>query len=1106
MKVHPMHSRFPTYSRIAGSALLVFVLFLLGNSCAHHGAEEDAVTPTEMATNFATPPDSVKPWVYWYWISDNISREGITRDLEAMARVGIGEAFIGNIGLDDIMSGNIPVLSEEWWQLVEHAIREGKRVGVNIGMFNCPGWSQSGGPWVKPDEAMRYLVFSETRIVGGRRIEQKLACPKDTFQDVRVLAFPVPLADASSVGHLKPRIKVLPPVANPERLIDGNPETACSIKAIDSTRGISIDIESGEPFTARSLSIRQAGKPFAADIDLQIQTNGLLQTVKSFTFDRSNPDVSVGPMPAAPVMIAVPEITSTHFRILIKNTRDRSNTRLSDIDVAEVELSSAPRIERYIEKQLGKMHQDPFPLWKEYQWPPQNETGTKAMTIDPGSVLDISPHLSADGWLTWDAPAGSWIVMRTGTTPTGTKNSPAAPHGKGLEVDKMNREHLRKHFDAFIGELLRRMPPEDRSSLKHVVLDSYEQGSENWTEGFAEDFQNEFGYNPIPWLPTLSGRVVGSVDQSDRFLWDLRRKVADRVAYDYVGGLRDLSQEHGLRVWLENYGHWGFPSEFLMYGGQTHDLGGEFWAEGELGNIECRAASSAAHTYGKRRVSAESYTAAGLPFRRYPAMLKRRGDWSYTEGINHVVLHVYIHQPYEEKSPGINAWFGIEFNRKNTWFEQSKKWINYQRRCMYMLQRGNIVNDICYFIGEDAPKMTGVRNPELPKGYSFDYINAEVILRKMSVDDGQLVLPDGMKYRVMVLPPLKSMRPELLGKIRQLTAEGATILGSPVDRSPSLQNYPAADSTVRTLSRELWGEGEVRADTLRTYKKGRLFSGVRLESALHRIGVLPDVSVPDDIPLLWIHRRTTDSDIYFITNQDTLPLSIEVKFRVRGKQPALWDPVTGTIRNLPAYRQQGEQTMVPLKLVPSGSLFVVFNGDDASHSDRIEDNFPPMETIAVVNSPWEVRFDPLMRGPTNPVRMITLQDWSKSADEAIRYYSGTAIYSNTIVLPVIPEGPNALLDLGRVSAMAEVHINGQSAGGVWTAPWQLDVTKLLRKGENSIQIDVVNTWANRLTGDSRITTADPKTWTAVPASQSAGTLELSGLLGPVSVKLVKYQK
>ncbi len=256
--------------------------------------------------------------------------------------------------------------------------------------------------------------------------------------------------------------------------------------------------------------------------------NGKFRTVKSFLFDRTNPGVSVGPMPFGEVAVAIPEITAKKFRLVFSNFEKRSGKKVSDAGIAEIALSAAPRLERYVEKQLGKMHQTPFPLWAEYQWPPQEETGSAAMKIDPARVVDLSAQLAPDGTLTWEAPAGKWIVMRIGLSPTGTQNSPPSPEARGFEVDKMNRDHLRKHFDAFVGELLRRMPAEDRTAFKHVVLDSYEQGSENWTEGFAEDFQKRFGYDPVPWLPVLSGRIVGSADQSDRFLWDMRRMVADR--------------------------------------------------------------------------------------------------------------------------------------------------------------------------------------------------------------------------------------------------------------------------------------------------------------------------------------------------------------------------------------------------------------------------------------------------------------------------------------------------------------------------------------------------------------------------------------------------
>ena len=465
----------------------------------------------------------------------------------------------------------------------------------------------------------------------------------------------------------------------------------------------------------------------------------------------------------------------------------------ADCELGDIRISPAARVESYAEKSLLKMFQDPLPPFDYYTWPTEAEPDAADLMIQPGAVRDISKLMAADGTLRWDVPAGEWIVLRTAMTPTGTKNSPAPPEATGYEVDKMNRVALKSHFDAYVGNLLRRLPAAERKSLKHVVADSYEQGPENWTDGFAAEFQKHYGYDPIRFLPVMTGRIVGSADQSDRFLWDLRRLVAERVARDYVGALSALSRQHGLRMWLENYGHWGFPSEFLLYGGYSDEVAGEFWASGDLGRVELRDASSAAHIYGKPVVWSEAFT-GGPAFVNAPRDLKALGDKAFCDGINQFMLHVYIHQPWEDRLPGVNAWFGTEFNRHNTWFEQSKAWIDYLRRCTVMLQAGKHVADVAYFIGEDAPKMTGVRNPELPVGDDFDWINADVIEHRLKVKEGQLELPDGMSYRVLVLPDLTTMRPEVLRKIRDLVKAGATIVGPPPLRSPSRQDYPQCDA------------------------------------------------------------------------------------------------------------------------------------------------------------------------------------------------------------------------------------------------------------------------------------------------------------------------
>ncbi|KAA6313705.1 hypothetical protein EZS27_035563, partial [termite gut metagenome] len=454
--------------------------------------------------------------------------------------------------------------------------------------------------------------------------------------------------------------------------------------------------------------------------------------------------------------------------------------------------------------------------------------------------------------------------------------------------------------------------------------------------------------------------------------------VADKVSYDYVGGLREIGHQHGFTSWLENYGHWGFPGEFLQYGGQSDEVAGEFWSGGGTRRYENRVAASCAHTYGKTKVWAESFTSGSPAFVRHPGEMKQLGDWSFTEGVNATLLHVYIEQAYEDRNPGIDAWFGSEFNRKNTWFDQMDLFTLYLKRCNFMLQQGLSVADVAYFIGEDAPKMTGIRSPELPKGYDYDYINAEVIIRDLSVKNGRLVLPHGTSYRLLVLPPLETMRLEVLQKIEQLVANGAVVLGSPPSHSPSMQGYPEADRQIQELSQKMWGDLSVKQ---RTYGKGKIWTGMSMEEAMALLNLTPDL-VPDNDLVLYTHRRLGKSEIYFVSNQSEQPITIRAGFRVKGLQPELWDALTGVIRPLPAFEQTGETTFVPLKLEANGSAFIVFREKGKPAAKELAANFPEPEIITTVDTPWEVRFesDSVKRGPSEPVIFKELKDWAQSKD------------------------------------------------------------------------------------------------------------------------------
>ncbi|MDR3236832.1 MAG: glycoside hydrolase family 2 [Prevotellaceae bacterium] len=1031
--------------------------------------------PEDLAQKFIVPPVDVATGVYWYWITDNISKEGVVNDLHAMKKAGINRAYIGNIG-EGADYGTVKIFSDEWWDILHTALKTATELDITIGIFNSPGWSQSGGPWVKPEEAMRYLAMSELRVKGPLKFAEKLEKPVELFQDVKVIAYPAP---ADEVWRLPEPIK------------------------LDSVYDISFD----EPKTVHSLSVRPVKNRINASAVFEAQdSDGTYRTLAEFNIERMNTALHVGFDPYAPVTITIPETTSSRFRLTLENHTPNN--------LIDIELNSVPRVERYSEKTLAKMHPTPLPYWHDYQWRTQPEPAAH-LAIDPASVVDLTAYMQPDGTLTWDVPAGEWVILRTGMTPTGTTNAPASPEATGYEIDKMSKTHIQAHFRAYLGDIMARIPKADRKSFKVVVADSYETGGQNFTDGFLEEFKQRYGYDALPYLPAYNGYVVGSQMNSDRFLWDMRRMVADKVAYDYVGGLREISHRHGLTTWLENYGHWGFPSEFLMYGGQSDEIAGEFWSEGDLGDIENRAASSCGHIYGKTKIWSESNTSAGNPFGRYPGVIKQRGDRFFSEGINSTLLHVYVTQPYEDKNPGMNAWFGTEFNRKNTWFSQIDLYTSYLKRANFMLQQGLNVADAAYFIGEDAPKMTGVTDPPLPAGYQFDYINAEVIEKYMTVKNGLLTLPHGTQYRILVLPKMETMRPELLKHIMKLVRDGGVVLGPPPSRSPSLQNQPEADRQVQQMAAELWGKADSVNVKYARYGKGAIINGMNMTEAFQFINLRPDCFIPGENgkSVLYNHRTMKNGEIFFLTNQTDTTIQLNpVWFRINQMKPELWHPVTGEIRELHAFENRNGETGVPLQLAPLESVFIVFR-QPANRTQKLELpdialNYPTVKSVQPLTNAWTVTFDTTMRGPAEPVVFDTLQDWSQHSDERIRYYSGAAIYKTTLSLSTRHNDFSApqhiFLDLGKVTAMAKVKINGQYAGGVWTAPYRLDITKWVKNGENDIEIEVVNTWVNRLIGDQTLPPEQRRTWCPVNNYEADSPLHPSGLVGPVTVLTCEF--
>lgn len=1065
-------------AKLALNSLLVFLACLTTTGSAQ-----------TLEETFRNPPDQTRPWCYWYWISDNISKEGVTKDLEAMARVGIGTALIGNQWFEDQPQGPVPVLSDEWSDITVHAIREGKRLGVDIGLFNCPGWSMSGGPWVKPEQSMRYLASSEQRVSGPLRFSQTLPAPGADFQDVALLAIPVPPGEDQKLSAREPSVTCSPENTDGKNLVDGDRNTGLNLPRLSRKQPLQVEISVAEAFTARSVTLVPGDGDFRTQVEIQAWLGGKYQTIRKGKYDRRNKKTNVGPMPDGDVVFSIPPTTTDRFRLIFSGREGGKDIG----SISEVEISSAARVEYFVEKQLGKMFPQPLPLWGDYLWPAAPDPEATEFAVAPEQVLDFT------GKEAFDLPAGEWIVQRIGMLSTGVENSPAAPNGTGLEVDKLNRRHVRPHFDAFVGKLLQRLSAEERKTLKYIVGDSYEKGSQNWTDDLQDKFKLAYGYDPVPYLPTLGGRVIKTAEASDRFLWDLRRLVADLVADEYVAGLRELCNENNMQLWLENYGHWGFPSEFMRYGGQCDQVAGEFWVTGSLGNIECRAAASTAHAYGKPMVYAEAFT-SGQNWQYAPFDLKRRGDWAFTEGINHFVLHLYIQQP-DDTAPGMTAWFGTEFNRHNTWFDEGRDWLDYLRRCHVMLQQGLHVADFAYFIGEDAPIMTGTRQPMQPAGYDFDFVNGEVITQRMSIKDGRWTLPDGKSYSVLVLPPLKTMRPAVITKLRDLVAAGGVLYGELPERSPSLKNAEEADQIVERLAAEI-SSGDFR-----------FFASGDLQDVMNELEIGPDLSGIDPGDTLWIHRQTPEMDVYFVSNQKNESVDLQPVFRVPAdREPEFWYADTGKIERMGKFSAVDHGIEVPLSLDPYGSVFVVFRKPSlAADLPRKTQSVGVKSEKSLNENTWTLSFQP-GRDVPEQIKLDRLAMWTESDDKAIEHYSGTAKYRTEFELTTdwqASAGERTVLDLGKVAPMARVTLNGKDLGLLWKPPYRMDVTDNLVAGKNTLEIAVTNLWANRMLGELKYPDgfADSEgnnTFHPKSSIKSRGldkrTVTPSGLSGPVRIE------
>ncbi len=1168
------------------TALLLGATFALGG------------TVSDLEKGFATPPASARPWVYYFVMDGNLSREGITADFEALQRAGIGGLLFMEVDAG-IPRGPVKFMGPEWRQIFKHAVAEAERLGLQLTLNAGPGWTGSGGPWIKPEQSMQHIVASNVEVTGPTNFSATLPRP------------------------------------SPRAPYFGN-----------------------------------AGLPAE-----------LLRAKDDFYVDVA--------------VLAVPKTSDA--------------TRLSDID----------------EKALYLRH--PYssrPGTKAFLPSPANYPALPAdAVITADRIVDLTAKLEAGGHLAWDVPAGNWTILRFGRTSTGANTRPAPAPGLGLESDKFDKAALEAHFDAFIGGLLREIGPRlvsPDAGWNMLHIDSWEMGAQNWTGAFREEFKRRRGYDAVRYLPAVTGRVVDSLEVSERFLWDLRQTAQELTIENHAEHLKTMGRRNGFGLSIEPYDM--NPCSDLSLGAVADVPMCEFWLYGFNSFFSVIEAASIAHTCGRPVVAAESFTSTDAErWQAHPASMKALGDWAFSAGVNRIVFHRSQHQPQPNHRPGMTMGpYGVHWERTQTWWDMVPAYHAYLARCQFVLRQGLPVADICYLAAEGAPQVfrpptSATRGlPPERLGYNFDGIAPETLLLRMTVKDHRLVLPDGMSYRALVLPARDTMTPGLLRKVKELARAGATVIGPRPLKSPSLRGYPACDDEVKRLAIELWGEPAWSDQVTELWKDGRdarlrhssppaiarsfgkglvfwqpeylpnagtissnplarakwiwhsegkpaasapvgkryfrrvvtLEANARVESArvfmtadnsfdlfvngrqagsgdnFHEtseldvapylqpgtnvlaveamngsdapnpagiIGtlvvkfrdgrslevptdktwqtaptgagsgitdasssgdwgaamelgpmsmapwnlsgkstaepaqygdfqfvasVLGKMGVPldfeSDVPLRYTHRRTDDADIYFVANREERRVDANCTFRITGKSPEVWDPLTGERRDLPEFTANDGRTSVPMRFEPTQSFFVVFRkrATDTKVAGR---NFVEAVRVAELSGPWEVSFDPKWGGPEKIV-FPNLEDWSQRPESGIKFYSGTATYRKTFDAPA-PEvrGQKSAvrklyLDLGTVRNLAQVRLNGRDLGAVWCAPWRVDITGAIRAKDNQLAIVVANLWPNRLIGDQslppekRLTST---TWN--PFTKNSRLLE-SGLLGPVTLLRVADEK
>ena len=1134
------------------SALSVFILwasYYAGARGPRALSQDTETAQGRLIREFKDPPNRARPRVWWHWMNGNIAHEGLKLDLEWMHSAGLGGVtiFEGAIGTPQVVPHRLVYMTPEWKQAFDYAVTTARGLGMEVAIASSPGWSETGGPWVPASQGMKKMVWSATRVEGGKAVAVTLPHPPEvdgTFQnyavqgrrssDGRVAELPRFYADADVVAYripdgdktqeeLNPRVTSSGGTADVTKLSDGDVNTvALVLPAGAAGNGPWVEFDYGHPQTIQAITLASLDDMISVFDHESSDVPPRIEASDDGTNFRKIADIPPSSVPERTV--AFDAVTARYFRVVF--ITPASAKPVGDHKITEMMLASGARVNEF-EKRAGYANARDFYAISDPEIEPE-------FIVPQADVIDLTGKMKPDGTLEWTAPPGRWVILRIGYSLTGHENGPAPVEATGLEVDKLNRADVKNYLDGYLKMYSDTVGADKmgKDGISYLLTDSIEVGPQNWTDDMLAEFEKLRGYDARPWLPALTGVVIKSTADTDRFLWDFRRTIGQLLAENHYGEISDDLHEHGMRYYGEalEFHRPSLGDDMEMRSKTDVPMGAMWTWEGKNDLIErtpdfmadIRGAASVAHIYGQNIVGAESMTSRGPAWSFSPNNLKKVADLEFALGVNRFEIHESSHQPVADMAPGLTLGpYGLWFNRNQTWAGEARPWVDYLARCSYLLQQGHFYGDVAYFYGEEGP-LTAVfgwaGQHDAPEGYGFDFVNSDVLLHKLSFKDGRLVTPGGTSYRILYLGG-RSQRMTLpvLRQLSDLVKQGAVIVGNKPTDSPSLSDD---EKEFHDLADQLWGTGNWGKELLgkitsqfsayHKFGNGRVYANMTADAVLADLGISKDFEYTkpeSDTELMFLHRKLDDGDIYFVDNRKDRAESVKATFRVEGRTPELWDAATGESKSV-SYEIADGRTTVPLELDPYGTVFVVFRAK--ATADSLE--LPAAKETEVaglgdeLNGNWNVSFQP-NRGAPEMVAFDRLTSWSDNSIDGVKYFSGTATYSKAIQIPegALAEGGHYWLDLGDVRDVADVAVNGKYLGILWKTPFKVDVTGVLRPGSNQITIAVTNLWVNRLIGDQQFWAVKKYTFTDFAPYKADSPLLPSGLLGPVRVDAVSQQ-